>query len=58
MKVMDCLNADQRYKLESIKKQNKPNHSRREQYSQAEWEEMMGYHIDTFKRVKGAIRQR
>ncbi|MFS0783535.1 hypothetical protein [Bacillus sp. 1P06AnD] len=58
MKVMDCLNADQRHKLESVKKQNKPNHSRREQYSQWELEEMMGCNRDTFRRVNGAVRRR
>ncbi len=61
MKVMGRLPKEQKQKLDRLRsKQKKPPNilSSNEKLSQQDWEELMGVHRDTYKRVNGAVRRR
>lgn len=61
MRVMDRNSNEQKQKLDRLRSQQKkpPNiYSSHETLSQHDWEELIGVHKDTCKRVNGKIKRR
>jgi hypothetical protein len=55
MKIAECLPKEQKQKLNRMRsrREKPPNEMTRK-----DWEELMGMNMDTYKRVKGAVRRK
>lgn len=55
MKIAECLTKDQKQQLNRMRsrREKPPN-----EMTKREWEELMGQNMDTYKRVRGAVRRR
>ncbi|WP_226677223.1 hypothetical protein [Mesobacillus jeotgali] len=55
MRIADCLTKEQKQQLNRLgyRKEKPPNEMTRK-----DWEEIMGKNMDTYKRVRGAVRRK
>jgi hypothetical protein len=65
MRIADHLSKEQKQQLNKMAKANKkivfkskPKHKRDENLSRNDWLNIMGVHMDVYKRVNGAVRRK